>query len=135
MLTMIRSSLPVLVILSLILLPNSKAFQSRLPRSLTSSRKFSTLATVGSFSTPPHEHVIASTAFLFPESTQIEAISSSSLAVAAVTLDPTAFFSDLLVAFLGSPLILAIPIVAALSVVAIMAALIIGYASPAADDD
>jgi hypothetical protein len=54
---------------------------------------------------------------------------------AAATVDPTAALSNILGSFLGSPAILAIPIVAALGVASLIAFLIYAYAQPAADDD
>lgn len=120
---MIRSILLILALFT----TNSDAFQSQLPRSLASHQ-------IQSVTPSESDHRYGSpAAFLVPTSASL--LESSSLTVSAVTLDPTAFFTNLLAAFLGSPLILAVPIVAALALVAVMAALIIGYASPAADDD
>lgn len=64
---------------------------------------------------------------LFLETTS----SSSSNLVAAATLDPTTFLSDLLGGFINSNLILAVPIVAALGLASLVAFLIVAYANPA----
>lgn len=61
---------------------------------------------------------------------------SSTHLVAAATLDPTTFLSDLLGGFINSNLILAVPIVAALGLASLVAFLIVAYANPAeAEDD
>jgi hypothetical protein len=62
-------------------------------------------------------------------------VPSSSLEVSAVTLDPTALLSDIFGAFLTTPIILAVPIVAALGVSGLIAYLIVSYASPVVEDD
>ena len=51
------------------------------------------------------------------------------------TVDPTTFLQDLLGGVLGTPLILAIPIVAALGVASLIAFLIVAYATPAESED
>jgi hypothetical protein len=71
-------------------------------------------------------------------STQREAFlpsSSSSLEVAASTFDPAAALSDVLGGFLGSPAVLAVPILAALSVAGLVAFFIVSYANPEVEDD
>ena len=60
---------------------------------------------------------------------------SSSMNVAVDTVDPTNFLTDVLGGVLGTPLILAIPIVAALGVAGLVVFLIVSYANPAEDDD
>jgi hypothetical protein len=56
--------------------------------------------------------------------------------IAAVpTLDPTTILSDVFSNVLGTPLILAIPVVAALGVATLLAFLIVSYASPAEEED
>ncbi|KAG7348505.1 hypothetical protein IV203_017210 [Nitzschia inconspicua] len=60
---------------------------------------------------------------------------SSSLVVSAATLDPTTILSDIFAGILGTPLILAVPIVAALGVASLIAFLIVSYASPQVEDD
>ena len=74
---------------------------------------------------------------LVDSTTRLEATTplTSSVEVSAATLDPTTFLSDALGGLLGTPAILAIPIVAALGVASLVAFLIVSYASPAADDD
>ena len=67
-----------------------------------------------------------------------ESCSSSSslhLSAAVATVDPTTFLQDLLGGVLGTPLILAIPIVAALGVASLIAFLIVAYATPAESED
>ncbi|GAX09429.1 hypothetical protein FisN_6Lh195 [Fistulifera solaris] len=59
----------------------------------------------------------------------------STLTTAVSTVDPTTFLSDVLGGVLGTPIILAVPILAALGVASLVAYAIIAYASPAADDD
>ena len=51
-----------------------------------------------------------------------------------VTIDPTTVLSDIFSTVLGTPLILAIPIVAALLVATLIAYLIVAYASPAEEE-
>lgn len=51
-----------------------------------------------------------------------------------VTIDPTTVLSDVFSTVLGTPLILAIPIVAALLVATLIAYLIVAYASPAEEE-
>ena len=50
------------------------------------------------------------------------------------TIDPTTILSDIFRTVLGTPLILAIPIVAALGVATLIAYLIVSYASPAEEE-
>lgn len=59
----------------------------------------------------------------------------SSLTLSASTVDPTSFLSDIFGSVLGTPLILAIPIVAALAVASLVVFLIVSYANPAESDD
>ena len=59
----------------------------------------------------------------------------SSIEVAAETLDPTAFLSDVLGGLVGGPAILAVPIIAALGVASLIAFFIISYANPEVEDD
>eukprot|EP00559_Dactyliosolen_fragilissimus_P006775 CAMPEP_0184871310 /NCGR_PEP_ID=MMETSP0580-20130426/40645_1 /TAXON_ID=1118495 /ORGANISM="Dactyliosolen fragilissimus" /LENGTH=85 /DNA_ID=CAMNT_0027373953 /DNA_START=188 /DNA_END=445 /DNA_ORIENTATION=+ len=61
--------------------------------------------------------------------------SSPSVDVAAATIDPTTALSQLLGGVLGSPLILAVPILAAVAVASILAWGIVAYANPADPDD
>mmetsp|Transcript_16285 Transcript_16285/g.30226 ORF Transcript_16285/g.30226 Transcript_16285/m.30226 type:complete len:129 (-) Transcript_16285:269-655(-) len=70
-------------------------------------------------------------AISFPFSTP----SSSSLELSAATLDPTSVLSDVFGNVIGSPLILAVPIVAALAVAGLIAFFIVSYANPEVDDD
>jgi hypothetical protein len=77
-------------------------------------------------------------ALLLQQQNGVVASSSSSFpsfTTAASTLDPTTFLSDVFGAVLGTPLILAIPIVAALGVATLIAYLIVAYASPAEEQD
>lgn len=60
---------------------------------------------------------------------------SSSMEVAAETLDPTAFLSDVLGGLIGGPAILAVPILAALGVASLVAFFIVSYANPEVEDD
>ena len=62
-------------------------------------------------------------------------IPDTSNLVAAATLDPTTFLSDLLGGFINSNLILAVPIVAALGLASLVAFLIVAYANPAEPND
>jgi hypothetical protein len=62
-------------------------------------------------------------------------VSSPLLLSSAATLDPTTFLTKIVGGVLGTPLILAVPIVAALSIAGLMAFLIISYASPEVDED
>lgn len=69
--------------------------------------------------------------FLPEESTS----SAHSLLLSASTIDPTTFFSDIFGAVVGTPLILAIPIVAALAVASTVVYLLVSYANPAEPDE
>jgi hypothetical protein len=60
-------------------------------------------------------------------------VPSSSLEVAA--FDPTAIFSDVVNAFMTTPIILAVPIVAALGLSGLIAFFIVSYANPVVEDD
>jgi hypothetical protein len=60
---------------------------------------------------------------------------ASTLTTAVSTVDPTSFLSDVLGGVLGTPIILAVPILAALGIASLVAYAIVAYASPAADDD
>ena len=60
---------------------------------------------------------------------------SSTFELSAGAIDPTTVLSDLLGAFLTTPLILAVPIVAALSVAGLLAFFIVSYANPEVEDD
>jgi hypothetical protein len=61
--------------------------------------------------------------------------SSSSVNVAAATVDPTTFLSDIFAGVLGTPIILAIPIVAALLVAGLVVGFIVNYANPTEPDE
>jgi hypothetical protein len=69
------------------------------------------------------------------QATPIQVFEATSTNVAAATLDPTTFLSDLLGAFINSNLILAVPIVAALAVAGLIAFGIVAYATPAEPED
>jgi hypothetical protein len=55
--------------------------------------------------------------------------------LSAATLDPTTVLSDVLGVFIGTPIILLVPIVAALAVAGILAWGIVAYANPEVEDD
>lgn len=63
------------------------------------------------------------------------ALPASTLTTAVSTVDPTSFLSDVLGGILGTPIILAVPILAALGIASLVAYAIVAYASPAAEDD
>jgi len=63
------------------------------------------------------------------------ALSSSSIDMSAATLDPTTILSDVLGLFIGTPIILLVPIVAALGVAGLLAWGIVSYANPEVEDD
>jgi len=67
----------------------------------------------------------------------LSSVSSSvpTTTVAAGTVDPTTFFSGVLGGIIGTPIILAVPILAAISVAGVIAWFIISYANPADPDD
>jgi hypothetical protein len=67
-------------------------------------------------------------------STLVEPSSTMTLSD-AITLDPTTFLSNVFGSVLGTPLILAIPIVAALGVASLFVYLLFSYASPAEEED
>ena len=58
---------------------------------------------------------------------------SSSLEVSA--FDPSAIASDIVSAFMTTPIILAVPILAALGLVGLLAFLLVSYANPVVEDD
>lgn len=60
---------------------------------------------------------------------------SSSMDIAAATLDPATVLTDFLSGLLGSPAILLIPIGAALVVASLIAFFIVSYANPEVEDD
>lgn len=64
-----------------------------------------------------------------------DAVSSSSLELSAATLDPTTILSDVFGLFIGTPIILLVPIVAALGVAGVLAWGIVAYANPEVEDD
>ncbi|CAB9514626.1 expressed unknown protein [Seminavis robusta] len=55
--------------------------------------------------------------------------------VAATTLDPTTFLTDILGVFINSNAILAVPVIAALGVASLIAWGIVAYASPAEPEE
>ena len=57
------------------------------------------------------------------------------MTVSAATLDPTTILQGVFSGLLGTPLILAVPIVAALAIASLLAYLIVAYAQPAEPDD
>lgn len=59
----------------------------------------------------------------------------TSLTVASSTVDPTSFLQDILGNVLGTPIILAVPILAALAVASLVVFAIVAYANPAEPDD
>ncbi|CAJ1961683.1 unnamed protein product [Cylindrotheca closterium] len=60
---------------------------------------------------------------------------SSSMDIAAGTLDPTTMLSDFLGGLIGSPAILLVPIGVGLGVATLIAYLIVAYANPVVEDD
>lgn len=60
---------------------------------------------------------------------------SSSIHLSADTLDPTTILSDVLGVFIGTPVILLVPILAALAVAGVLAWGIVAYANPEVEDD
>mmetsp|Transcript_28950 Transcript_28950/g.47819 ORF Transcript_28950/g.47819 Transcript_28950/m.47819 type:complete len:113 (-) Transcript_28950:188-526(-) len=59
----------------------------------------------------------------------------SSQLLSATTIDPTSLLSGVLGGIIGSPIILAVPILAALGVAFLVGWLIFAYASPQVEDD
>eukprot|EP00558_Chaetoceros_sp_UNC1202_P009521 CAMPEP_0197253990 /NCGR_PEP_ID=MMETSP1429-20130617/66985_1 /TAXON_ID=49237 /ORGANISM="Chaetoceros sp., Strain UNC1202" /LENGTH=96 /DNA_ID=CAMNT_0042716839 /DNA_START=125 /DNA_END=415 /DNA_ORIENTATION=+ len=55
--------------------------------------------------------------------------------ISAATVDPTTALSQILAGLLGSPAILAVPILAAVSVASLLAFFIVSYANPADPDE
>eukprot|EP00751_Fragilariopsis_kerguelensis_P002596 CAMPEP_0170808226 /NCGR_PEP_ID=MMETSP0733-20121128/33269_1 /TAXON_ID=186038 /ORGANISM="Fragilariopsis kerguelensis, Strain L26-C5" /LENGTH=119 /DNA_ID=CAMNT_0011163617 /DNA_START=98 /DNA_END=457 /DNA_ORIENTATION=+ len=62
-------------------------------------------------------------------------LSSSSVELSAATLDPTTLLSDILGAVIGTPIILAVPILLALGVAGILVFALVSYANPEVEDD
>ena len=101
-----------------------------------------TVAQVGAFVVPASQvATLSATTTTMTKSVTVapmmmpEATSASTMNVAVDTVDPTNFLTDVLGGVLGTPLILAIPIVAALGVAGLVVFLIVSYANPAEDDD
>ena len=67
--------------------------------------------------------------------TSLSPVASSSMDLSASTLDPTTILSDVLGVFIGTPIILLVPIVAALGVAGLLAYGIVAYANPEVEDD
>jgi len=65
----------------------------------------------------------------------IEPLVSSSNSIAAATVDPATALGTVLGGLLGSPAILAVPIVAAVAVASLIAFFIVSYANPADPDE
>jgi hypothetical protein len=65
----------------------------------------------------------------------IDPLLSSSNTIAAATVDPATALGTVLGGLLGSPAILAVPIVAAVSVASLIAFFIVSYANPADPDE
>lgn len=65
----------------------------------------------------------------------VSSASSSSMDLSAATLDPTTILSDVLGLFIGTPIILLVPIVAALGVAGVLVWGIVSYANPEVEDD
>ena len=61
--------------------------------------------------------------------------SSSSMELSAGTLDPTTLLADIFGFLIGTPIILAVPILAALAVAGILVGGIVMYANPEIEDD
>eukprot|EP00531_Pseudo-nitzschia_arenysensis_P019854 CAMPEP_0116144400 /NCGR_PEP_ID=MMETSP0329-20121206/15986_1 /TAXON_ID=697910 /ORGANISM="Pseudo-nitzschia arenysensis, Strain B593" /LENGTH=126 /DNA_ID=CAMNT_0003639829 /DNA_START=88 /DNA_END=468 /DNA_ORIENTATION=+ len=67
--------------------------------------------------------------------TGLSSVASSSMDLSASTLDPTTVLSDVLGVFIGTPIILLVPILAALGVAGLLAYGIVAYANPEVEDD
>lgn len=67
--------------------------------------------------------------------TVVSSVSSSSMDLSASTLDPTTVLSDVLGLFIGTPIILLVPIIAALGVAGLLVFGIVAYANPEVEDD
>ena len=65
----------------------------------------------------------------------IDMLQGTSTTVAAATLDPTTFLSDILGAFVNSNAILLVPVIAALGLASLVAFAIVAYANPAEPED
>ena len=118
--TFLSNSLPCLLVIVIVLVSqlNVEAFA---PVAATAASAVATTSAVAG------THLLPTTApLLFPD---------ASVLLAAATLDPTTVLSDLFAGLIGSPLILAVPIVLALGVATTIAWLIVAYASPAESDD
>jgi len=70
-----------------------------------------------------------------PLTAAMSSASSSSMDLSAATLDPTTFLSDVLGLFIGTPIILLVPILAALGVAGVLVWGIVAYANPEVEDD
>jgi len=84
----------------------------------------------------PSEFIVEASSTL-PNTITASHLSSTwpSLTTSAITIDPATFLTDLLGAFISTPIILAVPIVAALGVATLLAYLIVSYANPAEPND
>jgi hypothetical protein len=70
-------------------------------------------------------------AFLLQGYTAVADPSASSVTLSAATFDPTAALSDVVGSVMGTPLIMAVPVMAALGLASQIAWLLVAYASPA----
>lgn len=95
------------------------------------------ILSVASFSPSANFHLqskVTSSINMIP-TVDFEPLVSSSTNLAAATVDPTTALSNVLGGLLGSPAILAVPILAAVSVASLIAFFIVSYANPADPDE
>eukprot|EP00977_Amphora_coffeiformis_P008015 scaffold1803_cov92-Amphora_coffeaeformis.AAC.38 len=91
---------------------------------------------VDAFVLPPQVGMPSTTATITASPTKLSMVQESSpLTLAVDTVDPTTFLQDIFGSVLGTPIILAIPIVAALGVASLVVFAIVAYANPAEPDD
>lgn len=83
----------------------------------------------------PSTTTTMATAKVFPTKLAMMEDSSPLTLLAVETVDPTSFLQGLFGSVLGTPIILAIPIVAALAVAGLVAFAIVAYANPAEPDE
>ncbi|VEU37508.1 unnamed protein product [Pseudo-nitzschia multistriata] len=103
------------------------------------------LSSCEAFTTAPQLTRVTSTQNMLPVSSVSDfssiasadsfSMPSSSFELSAATLDPTTILSDVLGVFIGTPIILLVPILAALGVAGVLAYGIVAYANPEVEDD
>jgi hypothetical protein len=105
------------------------------PTTATTTLSLSSLTSSSPFISYHDPIITTTTASISISSSTSTSHNTVLISAAANTFDPSTFFSDVFGNVIGTPIILAIPIVAALGVATLIAYLIVAYANPASDDE